>query len=320
VGPNLSPRRLAWPAVAIAALAVVTTAGVVVASDGSRVPSAALSADTVPPPAATTPASASVDAMGTASPRPTASPRASGPAEAAAVAAPDRFATRPPGAALPGGAQCARWVRAAPAPENKRPNAAANRRTGQRVGADVFSGDQRAATRIGARVDGAFTGSTEDILRWAACKWGVDEDLVRAQAAVESWWLQSTLGDWTTDGARCAPGHGLGADGRAGQCPESFGILQDRHPYQKSAWPAVETSTAMNADLAYAIWRACFEGYEGWLNDEERGRQYAAGDQWGCVGRWFSGRWHTADSAEYIRRVRDYLDRRIWATPDFQQG
>jgi autotransporter family porin len=308
--------------VAIAALAVVTTAGVVVASDGSRSPTP----DAAAPPAASTPAGTgsaaartpeSVDAMGAASPRPTASARAPRGAEAAA---PARFANRPPGSALPSGEQCARWVRAKPAPENKRANAAANRRTGQRVGADVFSGNQQAANRIGARVDGAFTGSTEDILRWAACKWGIDEDVVRAQAAVESWWLQSTLGDWTSDGARCAPGHGLGTDGRAGQCPESFGILQDRHPYQKSAWPAVETSTAMNADLAYAIWRSCFEGYEGWLNDEERGREYAAGDQWGCVGRWFSGRWHTADSQEYIGRVRGYLDRRIWVTPDFQQG
>jgi hypothetical protein len=307
---------------AVTAVAVVATAGVVVANDatpehaarpsGSATAASIVDGEVGPSPATRTPEG--IGALGTAAPRP--SPSVGARREAAP---PERFGTRPPGAALPSGAQCAAWVRAEPAPENKRANTAANQRTGQRVGTDIFSGDQRAAARIGSRVDGAFTGSTADVLRWAACKWGVDEDVVRAQAAVESWWLQSTLGDWTTDGSRCAPGHGLGADGRPGQCPESFGILQDRHPYQKSAWPAVETSTAMNADLAYAIWRACFEGYERWLNDEQRGREYAAGDQWGCVGRWFSGRWHTAESAEYIGRVRDYLDRRIWTTPDFQQ-
>ncbi|MDG4822702.1 hypothetical protein O7635_12660 [Asanoa sp. WMMD1127] len=233
-------------------------------------------------------------------------------------AAPQRFRTLPPGAALPTGAQCATWVRERPSPENKRMNLMANAATGHKIGPDILA-DSRANATFAPRVDGAFTGSTKDILRWAACKWGVDEDLVFAQAAIESWWRQTVFGDYTSDPTRCAPGHGLGVDGRPGQCPESFGILQDRHPYQKSAWPGVSRSTAMNADLAYAIWRSCFEGHEGWLNDEERGRPYVPGDQWGCVGRWYSGRWHTPDSEDYINRVKDYLNRRIWETRDFQQ-
>ena len=40
------------------------------------------------------------------------------------------------------------------------------------------------------RVTGNFTGTTDEILQWAACKWGIDEDLVRAQVAIESWWDQ----------------------------------------------------------------------------------------------------------------------------------
>jgi autotransporter family porin len=232
--------------------------------------------------------------------------------------APDRFVTLPPGATLPTGAQCATWVRSRPSAENKGMNLMANSTTGHRIGADIFA-DDRADAQIAPRVDGAFTGSTKDILRWAACKWGVDESVVFAQAAVESWWRQTVFGDYGTDARRCAPGHGLGADGRPGECPESFGILQDRHPYQRSAWPGVARSTAMNADLAYAIWRGCFEGYEGWLGAEERGAPYRAGDQWGCVGRWFSGRWRTPDSEDYIAKVRDYLDRRIWEDRDFQQ-
>ncbi len=234
--------------------------------------------------------------------------------------APAHFTTKPAGAALPSGTQCATWVRARAYRENKGTNATANRKTGHHVGADFFSGDDaRANTRIAPRVDGQFTGTTHQILRWAACKWGIDEDLVYAQAAIESWWRQDTLGDWTTDASRCAPGRGLGADGKPGQCAESYGILQNRYPYEQSAWPGIANSTAMNADLAYGIWRTCFEGYEGWLNTVERGRDYAAGDTWGCIGRWFSGRWHTSAAEGYIDRVRDYLNQRIWETPDFQQ-
>jgi autotransporter family porin len=248
-------------------------------------------------------------------------PSRSGPAAPApAAATPARFATVPPGAALPSGAQCATWVRARPYPENKGVNRRANQTTGQSIGTGFFPGDDpRAGTRIAPRVDGRFTGTTREILRWAACKWGVDEDLVLAQAAIESWWRQNTLGDWTGDATRCAPGRGLGADGKPGQCPESFGILQNRYPYEKSGWPGIASSTAMNADLAYGIWRTCFEGYEVWLNTVERGREYAAGDAWGCVGRWFSGQWHMAAGDGYVDRVRGYLDQRIWETASFQE-
>ena len=234
--------------------------------------------------------------------------------------APARFTTKGPGAKLPSGAQCATWVKSRPYKENKGANRTANRKTGHHVGGSFFSGDDpRANSKIASRVDGQFTGTTGQILRWAACKWGVDEDIVFAQAAIESWWRQDTMGDWTTDASRCAPGRGLGKDGKAGQCPESFGILQNRYPYEQSAWPGIANSTAMNADLAYAIWRTCYEGYEGWLNTVERGRDYKAGDAWGCVGRWFSGRWHTQPGEDYVKRVRDYLDQRIWETANFQE-
>jgi autotransporter family porin len=157
------------------------------------------------------------------------------------------------------------------------------------------------------------------ILQWVACKWGIDEDLVRAQAALESWWHQDAKGDWGGAPERCPPGHGLGIDGEPGLCPESWGLLQNRYPYEQSAWPGMADSSAFNADTAYAIWRACFEGYEWWLNDVERGEEYVAGDAWGCIGRWFAGRWHTPLAEEYIGRVEETLNARIWEQPDFQE-
>ncbi len=317
-----------WPALALVGSVVAVTAATLVIIDLRSTTGAAPGSNTTVPgmidqPSPTVTASPDVT-VANASPSGTPAARASGTpttrASGAAATAPARFTTKRPGAALPSGAQCATWVRARPYPENKGANRTKNRTMGHRLGPGFFSGgDARANSTIAPRVDGRFTGTTGQILRWAACKWGVDENLVFAQAAIESWWQQGTLGDWTTDGTRCAPGRGLGVDGRPGECPESFGILQNRYPYEQSAWPGIANSTAMNADLAYAIWRGCFEGYETWLNTVERGRDYAAGDEWGCIGRWFSGRWHTSAGQGYVDRVRGYLDQRIWQTPNFQQ-
>ncbi len=246
---------------------------------------------------------------------------ASAQSPAAVAVAPRVFRTLPPGAKLPSGAQCARWVLARPRKENKGANRGYNQTTGQQVGAAFFpAGDSPQADRLLAPlINGDFTGTTSEILRWAACKWGINQNIVFAQAAVESWWQQDTKGDWGTDAAACPPGHGLGQDGKPGRCPQSYGILQNRYPYEQASWPAIGNSTAMNADTAYAIWRSCYNGYEVWLNNVPRGEQYHAGDAWGCVGRWFAGRWHTAPAQQYISKVKAYLSQRIWLTPYFQQ-
>ena len=116
------------------------------------------------------------------------------------------------------------------------------------------------------------------------------------------------------------PGHPVGADGHPGQCPESVGLLQIRYQYSKHTFPSAGTSTAYNADYAYAIRRTCFEGGETWLNTVDRGQQYAAGDLWGCVGRWFAGRWHTPAADQYMAGVQQWYTGRIWETSDFKNG
>ena len=61
----------------------------------------------------------------------------------------------------------------------------------------------------------------------------------------------------------------------------------------------------------------CFEGMDTWMNDVERGREYSAGDLWGCLGAWFSGRWYTGGADEYIAAVQSYLAQRVWTTSGF---
>jgi hypothetical protein len=172
-------------------------------------------------------------------------------------------------------------VRASPRPENRPANKAFNHTTGQRVGPGFFPrGDSPKAKTLASRINGDFTGTTQDILRWAACMWGIDQDIVFAQAAVESWWRQRTLGDWGTNARLCPPGHGLGVDGKPGACPESYGILQNSYPFEKRGWQGIVRSTAMNADAAYAIWRSCYDGYETWLNGGPSGQRYRPGAAW----------------------------------------
>jgi hypothetical protein len=169
------------------------------------------------------------------------------------------------------------------------------------------------------RVTGNFTGTTGEIIQWAACKWGFNVNALRAQAVVESYWTQTNLGDWTTDARNCAPFHGIGQDGRPGQCPESVGMLQVRAPYVPLRIARGATrSTAYNLDAYLAIWRSCWRGEETWLNQFERGRNYTAGDEWGCIGRWFTGRWYTPVGIDYTNRVQAYYRQQIWRTVSFR--
>ena len=80
---------------------------------------------------------------------------------------------------------------------------------------------------------------------------------------------------------------------------------------------SVRTSTAYDLDYNLAYWRACYTGQFTWLNTVERGSQYAAGDAWGCIGTWNSGRWHTATGDAYVAAVQKDQAQRVWTTPGF---
>jgi hypothetical protein len=194
-----------------------------------------------------------------------------------------RFATLPPGSPLPSDAECAARVRATV--ERRPANAVPNATRGTSPN-DKYP-----------RVTGNFTGTTDEILQWTACKWGIDEDIVRAQIAKESWWNQSNVGDGG----------------------ESFGLGQVRRPYHQEAFEDENAvrSSAYNVDYTYAGWRSCYEGKETWLNTVERGATYAAGDLWGCAGVWFAGRWYTQPAKDYIAAVQGYLADRVWEQPGF---
>ncbi len=152
-------------------------------------------------------------------------------------------------------------------------------------------------------ITGAFRGTTDEIIQWAAWKWGFDEDVFRAVASLESWWDQSSSND-------CRP-----------VCV-SRGLYQHkvRNP---AAMPTTNTlvkeSTPFNADYYGAKIRYYYEGNASWLNDPccSTGVAYRAGDLWGSIGAYYSGAWHDSGAERYIAAVKDYLQRKVWKEPDF---
>ena len=200
----------------------------------------------------------------------------------------------PVGAALPSGADCAARVRRTA--EIRPENAAANANRGTSANANT-----RTDWSQFRRVDGNFTGTTDEIIQWAACKWGIDEDIARAQVIKESYWYQSANGD----------------NG------ESWGLGQSTTPPTNPAfqYPVnARTSSAYNLDYTYATWRACYEGVYTWLNTVERNGTYAGlGDVWGCIGVWFSGRWYVGN-ADYIATVQANYNSKAWLTSTFING
>src|SRR5262245_26073407 len=124
----------------------------------------------------------------------------------------------PVGARLPDEQVCAariedsRWE---PRPENRRQN---TRSIDARL--PVYGDyDPRWQRDYRPRISGDFRGTTDEIIQWAACKWGLEPDLLRAQAYAESSWRMDSEGDFEpASSGRCVRG-----DGRD-PCPTSFGI------------------------------------------------------------------------------------------------
>jgi hypothetical protein len=146
--------------------------------------------------ASSTPTPTPSRATATPTPAPTHSPTTS-----AAPPAAGYFGLRPVGSwsSLPSDAQCAAQVHYSawePRPENSQQNS-----TRPAPGAMAASFASRPRNEGGTynplwdswllkRVDGQFTGTTDDIFQWAACKWGLPDNLIRATAVEESTWFE----------------------------------------------------------------------------------------------------------------------------------
>src|SRR5262249_9675720 len=147
------------------------------------------------------------------------------------------------GQPLPSEADCAARVRrgrSEPVPENASfnqvlPTAA------QLAKLAIWNGTQgfdNRAEPLGKRVTGNFSGTTDEIFQWAACKWGFDEDFVRADAFQANGWHQASVSGWTGDTKICPPNPPTRA-GPMGttECAQVFSLFGITWQFHKSTWP-----------------------------------------------------------------------------------
>ena len=99
-------------------------------------------------------------------------------------------------------------------------------------------------------------------------------------------------------------------------------VLGSRHPAHGEVAPpvgdlgiAVPDGSLDRVVEALAVRRLCYDGKETWMR--QYNATYAAGDLWGCIGRWYSGRWHDTAADGYISRVRATLNARTWLSASF---
>jgi hypothetical protein len=137
------------------------------------------------------------------------------------------------------------------------------------------------------KINGACTGTTEQILEWAAKKWGFDQigypDLAKAMGVIETWWRQAFVGN-------------------SGE----VGILQV-HPGVWPDWEPAKWSTAYGADYAMAVVRAYYDGST-WLGSATKGRLRDSVAAWNCGCPYNGGGW-------YASNVFKYNDTKPWNRP-----
>jgi hypothetical protein len=200
------------------------------------------------------------------------------------------------------------------------------------------------------RVSGAFTGRTDEIFQWGACKWGLPDDLLRAIAVRESTWYQyptytsgACVVNWGCgdifdaasgpslqycNGIAMIGGYDYQGDFGPGICPKTFsiaGVMSWEDPSwgpmsgnQNGTFPFNRNSTAFAVDYLGSDLRGCIEGWEQWLVQGTGFKRMSAKDRmWGCVGAWYAGEWHSAAADGYIARVRRAWRDHVWRKPVF---
>lgn len=274
------------------------------------------------------------------------------PSDASPPRASGYFPMLPPGSwkRLPSEADCSKRVHRStwePRPDNWVPNHAMpiERKIRESFAARSQWTHSRWDSRLLPRVTGHHVGTTDEIIQWAACKWGISDNLLRAIAVRESNWYQYevypngtcvvTFGcaDLLRTPDRAARRYcaGISQAGRdykrdfgPGRCPKTFSIVgveswQDpswgRSPeYQNGTFPFNRDSTAFALDYFASYLRGCDEGWIHWLKKSGDGT-YGPGDMWGCVGSWEAGAWYTKPALDYIADVRHELRNHIWLNP-----
>jgi hypothetical protein len=160
--------------------------------------------------------------------------------------------------------------------------------------------------------------STDDLIQWTAHKWGIPEDWIRAQMAVESWWTQTDLGDRATvSGSWYSLYPTQSRVAGTSDVYQSMAISQVKWRPDGSDDPGTEPlrwkSTAFALDFYAAKIRFFYNGHCSWCANG-----YAAGQQWNSIGGWYEPYpWGNSGQQGYIAKVQSDLANRVWAQSGF---
>lgn len=170
--------------------------------------------------------------------------------------------------------------------------------------------------------DGMRHPSTDDLIQWAAHKWGIPENWLRAEYVVESYWNHFNLGDDTKVSSRWYPLYPYQSRiPHTSNVYQSLGITQVRWAPDGSLGAGTEPlrweSTAFNVDEQAATIRFYYDNPSG-SRSSWGDRTYAPCQAWPSIGGWYNPYpWGNAGQAGYIKAVRGDLDARDWASSSF---
>lgn len=170
--------------------------------------------------------------------------------------------------------------------------------------------------------DGMRHPSTDNLIQWAAHKWGIPEDWLRAEYIVESYWNQFQLGDDTRVSSRWY--HVYPYQSRISHTSnvyQSLGITQVRWAPDGSLGAGTEPlrweSTAFNVDEQAATIRFYYDNPSG-ARYSWGDRTYAPCQEWPSIGAWYMPYpWGNAGQADYIRTAQGHLAGHDWVSPSF---
>jgi hypothetical protein len=164
--------------------------------------------------------------------------------------------------------------------------------------------------------------STDDLIQWAAHKWGIPENWLRAEYVLESYWSSYQLGDVEPVSRRDYTRYPLQSrvPGQL-EAYQSLGITQVR--WAPSGWVGAGTeplrwqSMAFNIDYQAAMVRFFYDNPEG-SRTRWGDSSYGPCQKWESIGGWFASYpWRSAGQANYIHEVQGNLARRAWRSADF---
>lgn len=162
--------------------------------------------------------------------------------------------------------------------------------------------------------------TTDELIQWAAAKWGIPTEVLRALCYGESGWRQSHVTDarrvpkaWY----RLYPPQARIAGSNEEEVYESMGITSLKWTPEGLQPPGTEPlrwkSTAFNLDFLGSQLRYYYNGLATWIKGG-----YEAGDAWNSVGAWFEPTpWNGSQQAWYISYLQRIMSEKPWLSASF---